>query len=81
MCLLAVTAVDVAVVVTTVEPTVKTCRPGVHVVILGTPYSCALPERLLGNKAYKSDHLDVDLAKLGVEMIAPHQKNHKKAMA
>jgi transposase len=42
-------------------------------------HSSALPERLIGDKAYDSDPLDVDLAKLGVEMIAPHRENRKKA--
>lgn len=42
-------------------------------------HSSALPERLIGDKAYDSDPLDADLAKLGVEMIAPHRENRKKA--
>jgi transposase len=39
----------------------------------------ALPARLIGDKAYDSDPLDADLAELGVEMIAPHRENRKKA--
>lgn len=37
-----------------------------------------LPGRLIGNKAYDSDPLDNDLAKRGIEMIAPHRDNRKK---
>lgn len=32
----------------------------------------ALPEKLIGDKAYDSDPLDAELARRGVEMIAPH---------
>ncbi len=35
------------------------------------------PERLIGDGAYESDALDADLARLGVEMIAPHRRNRK----
>ena len=38
----------------------------------------ALPERLIGDKAYDSDPLDAELAELGVEMIAPHRENRKR---
>src|SRR5205814_6982667 len=34
-----------------------------------------LPKRLIGDKAYDSDPLDAELAKLGIEMIAPHHPN------
>jgi transposase len=34
-------------------------------------------ERLIGDNAYDSDHLDQDLAETGVEMIAPHRCNRK----
>lgn len=37
-----------------------------------------LPGRLIGDKAYDSDPLDNDLAKRGIEMIAPHRDNRKK---
>ncbi len=37
------------------------------------------PERLIGDKAYDSDPLDAALAADGVEMIAPHKRNRKKA--
>src|SRR5947209_19346034 len=37
------------------------------------------PERLIGNKAYDSDPLDRELAEEGIEMIAPHKSNRKKA--
>jgi len=34
-----------------------------------------LPERVIGDKAYDSDALDAELAKKGVELIAPHRRN------
>ena len=37
------------------------------------------PERLIGDKAYDSDPLDKELAEQGIEMIAPHKSNRKKA--
>jgi transposase len=36
-----------------------------------------LPERIIGDKAYDSDRLDEELAKQGIEMIAPHRCNRK----
>ncbi len=38
----------------------------------------ALPDRLIGDRAYDSDKLDAELAELGVEMIAPHHPNRKR---
>jgi transposase len=38
----------------------------------------ALPERLIGDKAYDSDPLDERLKQQGIEMIAPHRSNRKK---
>ncbi len=38
-----------------------------------------LPERLIGDKAYDSDPLDAELAGQGVELIALHRRNRKKA--
>ena len=38
----------------------------------------ALPERLIGDRAYDSDGLDAELAERGVEMIAPHKKNRRR---
>jgi transposase len=35
-------------------------------------------QRLIGDKAYDSDHLDRELAEIGVEMIAPHRRNRTK---
>jgi transposase len=46
---------------------------------LNARHNSTLPERLIGDKAYDSDGLDADLAKLGVEKIAPHRENRKKA--
>jgi transposase len=37
------------------------------------------PEKLIGDKAYDSDPLDEELAQIGIEMIAPHKRNRKKA--
>ncbi|MCA1625881.1 MAG: transposase [Acidobacteria bacterium] len=34
---------------------------------------------MIGDKAYDSDPLDKELAKFGIEMIAPHKANRKKA--
>jgi len=36
------------------------------------------PERLIGDRAYDSDPLDAELAKMGIKMIAPHRNNRKK---
>lgn len=39
----------------------------------------ALPEKLIGDKAYDSDKLDTQLAKeRGVEMISPHKRNRRR---
>ena len=37
------------------------------------------PERLIGDKAYDSDPLDEELRAEGIELIAPHRANRKKA--
>ncbi len=37
------------------------------------------PQRLIGDKAYDSDPLDERLSEQGIEMIAPHKRNRKKA--
>lgn len=38
----------------------------------------ALPERLIGDRAYDSDKLDSELAAMGVEMIAPHHPRRRR---
>jgi transposase len=38
------------------------------------------PKRLIGDKAYDSDPLDVELAEAGIELIAPHKVNRKRAI-
>lgn len=38
----------------------------------------ALPERLIGDRAYDSDGLDAELAELGIEMIAPHHPRRRQ---
>ena len=35
----------------------------------------AMPERVVGDKAYDSDRLDAQLAARGIELIAPHRSN------
>lgn len=35
------------------------------------------PKKLIGDKAYDSDGLDEEMAKRGVDMIAPHRRNRK----
>ena len=37
------------------------------------------PIRLIGDKAYDSDPLDLELAESGIELIAPHKSNRVKA--
>ncbi len=37
------------------------------------------PRRIIGDRAYDSDPLDEALAQEGIELIAPHRKNRKKA--
>ena len=37
-----------------------------------------LPKRLIGDNAYESDRLDAELARRGVELIAPHRKTRKQ---
>jgi transposase len=38
------------------------------------------PERLIGDLAYDSDPLDRRLAEQGIQMIAPHKRNRKRAV-
>lgn len=38
------------------------------------------PKRLIGDKAYDSDPLDVELAEAGIELMAPHKVNRKRAI-
>jgi transposase len=37
-----------------------------------------LPKRLIGDKAYDSNRLDAELAKRGIEMIAPHHRTRRQ---
>jgi transposase len=39
----------------------------------------AMPEKLIGDRAYDSDPLDEELAQDGIDMVAPHRKNRRKA--
>jgi transposase len=36
------------------------------------------PKKMIGDKAYDSDPLDAQMAKLGIELIAPHKANRRK---
>jgi transposase len=45
---------------------------------LDSRFVAELPQRLIGDRAYDADPLDAELAKLGVEMIAPHRRNRNK---
>jgi transposase len=38
------------------------------------------PERIIGDRAYDSDPLDQRLAAKGIELIAPHKSNRKRAV-
>lgn len=38
----------------------------------------ARPEHVIGDRAYDSDPLDTELAKQGIDLIAPHKENRKK---
>jgi transposase len=37
-----------------------------------------IPVRLIGDNAYESDRLDAELARRGVELIAPHRRTRKQ---
>jgi transposase len=53
--------------VTLVEPT------------LAASHVAGAPRRLIGDRAYDSDPLDERLREHGIEMIAPHRRNRKRA--
>jgi len=44
---------------------------------LAQRHVAALPQRLIGDKAYDSDKLDRELARQGIELIAPHRRNRR----
>ena len=46
---------------------------------LAQVFTAERPERLIGDTAYDSDPLDEELREQGIEMIAPHKSNRKKA--
>jgi transposase len=47
--------------------------------LLGHSFLDALPARIIGDRAYDSDHSDRDLAeRYGIEMIAPHRGARRK---
>jgi hypothetical protein len=39
-----------------------------------------LPVRLIGDNAYESDRLDAELARRGVELMAPHRRTRTQRM-
>ncbi|AHX26566.1 putative transposase (plasmid) [Deinococcus deserti VCD115] len=45
---------------------------------LDASFGFDLPQRLIGDRAYDSDQLDVELAAQGIEMIAPNRRNRAK---
>jgi transposase len=47
---------------------------------LAEKFTSEQPQRLIGDKAYDSDPLDEQLRAEGIEMIAPHKQNRKKAV-
>jgi len=46
--------------------------------LLAARFTAALPTRLIGDRAYDSDSLDRELARRGVELIAPNRANRRK---
>jgi transposase len=46
---------------------------------LADAYTVGRPRRLIGDRAYDSDPLDQRLAAQGLELIAPHRRNRKRA--
>jgi IS5 family transposase len=46
---------------------------------LADTYTVGRPRRLIGDRAYDSDPLDQRLAARGIELIAPHRRNRKRA--
>lgn len=46
--------------------------------VLRSRFVRALPERLIGDRAYDSDGLDEELRAEGIEMIAPHRGNRTR---
>jgi hypothetical protein len=46
---------------------------------LADTYTVGRPRRLIGDRAYDSDPLDQTLAAQGIELIAPHRRNRKRA--
>lgn len=45
---------------------------------LAQRHTTALPQRLIGDKAYDSDPLDEKLRHHGIEMIAPNRRNRRR---
>ena len=41
-------------------------------------FTSALPERLIGDKAYDSNRLDAEMAALGIEMISPNRSGTRR---
>ena len=45
---------------------------------LGLRFLKHSPKRLIGDKAYDSDTLDAEMARRGIDMIAPNREDHVK---
>jgi transposase len=45
---------------------------------LAATFTSEHPERLIGDKAYDSDPLDLALAAVGIELMAPHRANRAR---
>jgi transposase len=45
---------------------------------LDSRFLADLPQRLIGDRAYDADPLDEALVELGIEMIAPYRRGHKR---
>ena len=61
-----------------VPPRLRLTRSTLVAPTLDSRFVDELPQRLIGDRAYDADPLDAELAKLGVEMIAPHRRNRKR---
>lgn len=68
------TGLPIAVCVTSASPhEVTLVQPTLDALLVD-----AMPQRLVGDRAFDSDPLDEHLAEQGVELIAPHRRNRVK---
>jgi hypothetical protein len=45
---------------------------------LDSRFISELPQRLIGDRSYDADPLDAQVARLGIEMIAPHRRGRTR---